>query len=899
MAEPRASRLEGICVVNVGHYRSGSTTLAGAATLLGLNVYRKFPDLTQEQYQDILHDPEKAVTKYFSTPDAMDFLLGIIKEHDLVCDGWFALLAHAPHWLLKLEKEANQNGIHLKFVASVRDPSATIQSELQHWVRHGLEAKAGLSHEDREKLPLSLKIRTDKHLESIQKLKEQGKVTILPLEEADSIWPKELTKVSKLSEERWAEAFKTVGKKNANPPLPIEGILLTMRIGNTPQSDTMIRSVERLLDELEQDSLCRYMVVLAIDADEESSDGTQDLLQRLHSRANSHYQMHSFHSIINEDRDNTQLLPLCRIWENMAVKAWEEGADWVVLLGDDIRIQCSYHYRAIYRSFLEISERLKVPFGFGSPWWNDTTFPGFPTFPCIGKAHYAIFRGLIPPHRRGVFVNQDLDPYLQCLYLKFKAAPLVSEAKLSNDTGGNVGASQARYQRIEAIGWRDFVWEDIDPIRQHIHRIDGSADEALVLDVIVPSYRVRLEYLEPICSLTIPDYLCVQFIIIVDNVKKLLQVARLLSDTDRELSIHEAERILEARLSTGNNRVRVRCNRNNVGASASRNRGLDESAAEFFLNLDDDLIPNSDLLEHYGQQLLRSVSDPTVVGLIGLVHFPRHPELPLKYAAVLMSYLTFMFEIAGRTDMYDHPAWGVTANILFRRTPVRFDEAYAKTGGGEDVDFSLRVAGNEGKLIPVPRARVVHPFWEGSVWNLGSHFFNWAIGDGGLLSRFPKYTYWSFPNLSETLFAFIPMALLAGCPEKVIFWIPLFVLVDVIVDCSNRDEYMHRCSLLKHERHPLFYFLAHILANIYVVVLECGRLWGHLKRWNLTCVCHRFDWHCGRLPNAPCNFRKREKLKFTGFCIMMVLVELLVANNLSWSWKAFALRGSNETCPAF
>jgi hypothetical protein len=95
---------------------------------------------------------------------------------------------------------------------------------------------------------------------------------------------------------------------------------------------------------------------------------------------------------------------------------------------------------------------------------------------------------------------------------------------------------------------------------------------------------------------------------------------------------------------------------------------------EFILNLDDDLIPSHDLLQQYGKELL--TIDDSTCGLIGLVRFPRHPVLPLKHAAVLMSYLTFMFEIAG-TDMYDNPAWGVTANILFRRSSVRFDLAYA------------------------------------------------------------------------------------------------------------------------------------------------------------------------------------------------------------------------------
>jgi len=53
------------------------------------------------------------------------------------------------------------------------------------------------------------------------------------------------------------------------------------------------------------------------------------------------------------------------------------------------------------------------------------------------------------------------------------------------------------------------------------------------------------------------------------------------------------------------NVVRVRCNASNLGASASRNRGINESAAEFVLNLDDDIIPDAYLLEQYGRKLLQ------------------------------------------------------------------------------------------------------------------------------------------------------------------------------------------------------------------------------------------------------------------------------------------------------
>jgi Glycosyl transferase family 2 len=292
----------------------------------------------------------------------------------------------------------------------------------------------------------------------------------------------------------------------------------------------------------------------------------------------------------------------------------------------------------------------------------------------VGKAHFEIFGGLVPDHRCSSFVNQDLDPYLQRLYIKFRAAPCVTEAVLCNRHGGNIGSSEARYERVPAKGWQDFVSHDTEKIREYLQ---GRAKEAILLDVIVPSYRVRLDYLQSICFLKVPDHIRSNFIIIVDNPDALLSAAALIKQrSTRDISLNEGERILEEYLSQSGNTVRVRCNKTNVGCSASRNRGLDESAAEFILNLDDDLVPNPDLLEQYGRKLLEI--DSSIVGLLGLVRFPRSPTLPLRHAAVLMSYLTFMFEIAER-NIYTNPAWGVTANICFRRTSVRFDAAYAKS----------------------------------------------------------------------------------------------------------------------------------------------------------------------------------------------------------------------------
>lgn len=181
-------------------------------------------------------------------------------------------------------------------------------------------------------------------------------------------------------------------------------------------------------------------------------------------------------------------------------------------------------------------------------------------------------------------------------------------------------------------------------------------------------------------------------------------------------------------------------------------------------------------------------------------------------------------------------------------------------------------------LIRVPEAEVVHPFWPGSVLSLMSHFFNWAIGDGSLLYRFPEHRYWSFPNLPETLLLIALPLWLIGLVHLRLWKIVGFLLADFLVDALNHDEYRHRCQLLQVdptcealERHWFFYFVSHMLANLYVVVLECGRLWGHLKRFQvIRGVFRRFDWHCGRLPKAPFNFRRREQYKFVFFLVILM-----------------------------
>ncbi len=164
---------------------------------------------------------------------------------------------------------------------------------------------------------------------------------------------------------------------------------MTMRlVGNAANN----KKVEKLLACMEEDKICKYLLVLGIDEDELDTDAACMLINQLQSRAELKQQMQSFHIVTNPSQPVGRPFAVCKAWDSMAVEAWTNGVDWVVLLGDDVEIDCPFHYRAFYRSFLDISHRLGVPFGFGCPFWNDCSFPGFPSFPCIGRAHHDYFK---------------------------------------------------------------------------------------------------------------------------------------------------------------------------------------------------------------------------------------------------------------------------------------------------------------------------------------------------------------------------------------------------------------------------------------------------------------------------------------------------------------------------
>ncbi|MFC6102655.1 glycosyltransferase family 2 protein [Olivibacter domesticus] len=248
------------------------------------------------------------------------------------------------------------------------------------------------------------------------------------------------------------------------------------------------------------------------------------------------------------------------------------------------------------------------------------------------------------------------------------------------------------------------------------------------IDIIVPSFRVQKEFILPITELAKPQDTIVKFYIIVDNP-----------------AIFIDDEILEV---IDNNHIHLIVNQKNLGASLTRNVGIDAGCGEWILFLDDDIKTDANLLNIYNEATDTYENE---IGFIGLVTVP--PANSAFTEAILASGSASIFTISQDMDSY---AWGATANIMIKREAlgsIRFLEMYPKKGGGEDIDFFLRVrkANNYKNFKTLKKAQVWHPWWDNGKPNF-KRPFRYGKGTGFLIKINPEYTRYDFPSTPEMLF---------------------------------------------------------------------------------------------------------------------------------------------------
>lgn len=560
------------------------------------------------------------------------------------------------------------------------------------------------------------------------------------------------------------------------------------------------------------------------------------------------------------------------VWRSLAEIAVSECEvnGWLVLGGDDVT------YESTNSKWLEeawASHGTELPSGAGSYWYTemkliqpiDNTDASCCTFPIVSAAHVKRLRGIFPVE----FVNHGADPFLWSMYRRVCGVVHLEHVRVTNKTGGpettKSNASPPRYEsaRIDDALFNELLNKWTSKLEHVVNAFNFSTNPicnygearrdcftpkfVLSVDVVVPCYRCEIGPLARIidscrCATSSPKtgqsyYECdVRTIIIVDNPAS--------PNVDKVLGLSAAD-------------VRVRVNPKNRGASASRNRGLEESMADMVIFIDDDVDLKSSSIRAILDGIIPHEVD--TVGAAVAIKFP--PSGDVWHEATRMSGITLAFDwprlkYKSHEDLAPHQGhfkenaapWCVTAAMaVWRKYAPKFDERYAKTGGGEDVDFCLKAVELQHKstynsiqyrrFTKINNVGVSHPFWKrdeglhGTLEYLG-HFFKWTCGDGHLLTQFPQHVYLCLPNVIEIS---IPVLCTHGMRGLLLVW-----AVELFLE-------MHASLGSNHSAHlqPGHRLQAAFLSGVVKNVVDFGHAWFWVSRGRLDMLCHRFDWFCG------------------------------------------------------
>lgn len=332
------------------------------------------------------------------------------------------------------------------------------------------------------------------------------------------------------------------------------------------------------------------------------------------------------------------------------------------------------------------------------------------------------------------------------------------------------------------------------------------------IDVIIPSFRLIAATLLPILKLKRPANATIHFYLVADNPNLVI-----------DPSIQNL---------VDNDSVTLLINEQNMGASATRNRGIEAGQSEWILFLDDDIEVAPDILLTYAQAAEKYSGE---IGFIGLVNMP--PPLTPFARAIDADGSMSIFSVAHNHESY---AWGATANIMIKRRAVgdiRFSSVYPKKGGGEEVDFFLRVRSLNGSknYKCLPAAHVEHPWWKNGQADY-NRFYRYGIGNSYLGERNPQYKWYDFLNTSEmlllaVLIIFVASAIKPSCVIYIVYFVLITVGIEYIVNIVKVHRKTHKIELFTG-------FNVMLLRNIY----EFGILAGNIFRFRLVGVGERFNF---------------------------------------------------------
>ena len=365
-------------------------------------------------------------------------------------------------------------------------------------------------------------------------------------------------------------------------------------------------------------------------------------------------------------------------------------------------------------------------------------------------------------------------------------------------------------------------------------------EELLTIDVVIPSIRLDALKMLDALEMDVPLGVDVKYYIISDNPK-----------------------LIPSKFIHNGCHVTVMVNKENLGAPLSRNVGLEAGMGRYILFIDDDVTIPPDILYTYLDAIKKY---PNVPGYIGPTIFPK-PVNSFTRGIVASGMLTF-FEIpAGKSRLM---SWGTTSNLMVRRDSidnVRFSGKFPKHGGGEDVDFCIRISINNKMMFrTIPLATAHHPWWNDARRSY-RRFFRWSFGDSQLVKLYPQYTYYDVPDIVESVViggtVLVCMALADIIPPVMVgIWAGLAICSEFVI-----EQFQVR------SHHPKSHTGAAFEAAIIRISSQMGRFFGPLSRKSHPNICRRFDYiTTGEWIISEKRF---SGAKFALFCVCVPIAYLL------------------------
>jgi len=542
--------------------------------------------------------------------------------------------------------------------------------------------------------------------------------------------------------------------------------------------------------------------------------------------------------------------------------------NYLVVLRDDVKFKSKGWVEATINEFDNVAQETGNPLGFACLALLDENFPGFPSLPVVHKSLIDMFGGSLfpaylsynlllegPTEAKADPISDDSpEAFLFECFFRFRSARIVHGVRTTR-------IPKKRTQKDALLRSR-LLSRFLKPALEMLSKFSINKAPFGALDVVTPSFRAATDVLERILSLPSPDDCVVRFNLICDNPESKEAV-----QTFQELE----------KKNEFNCAVRIRMNPVNVGPGGTRNHGLAESCADYLVFLDDDVLVEPNILKEYWSL---AKANPMCAGFIGRTVLPP-PATPRQFA-IKFAGIAYFWDIASQTTR-DLP-WGITANLCVKREPDIFfygNEVFTRGGGGEDVDFCMRLdtlyRGRDEKsrsFAPAPSALVQHPYWNSGQCFL-KQFFGWTKGDSALSEIHPKHGFRSFPDFSESVaFATILLGALMLLDlvhmGKALSFLLAYIVSDWVYEMISHSELIPKWGL------P-FTMLVGLETCIVRTWSEIGRFKGQMERGTLLQgLMRRFDWFQENWPEYRRVERTRAfkrglfRLAF-GVGIMMVL----------------------------